>query len=185
MINITLWTNIFQVFVFWSSQDAKWIKLSFWGCNTLNEDLKRLKKRSTNTQQKSKTQDQKKPKQNSEEIHIWVVSLYIGGALVAHQSDAPTTSFCCRVDSPVWRPTELQRLQFQWLAASDRPVPRPDSLVCHREQQLFLQCLYWVGTYIYFTQAAIWRRGSSRNISSKSIHISKCYNTKVLNSITR
>jgi hypothetical protein len=27
MINITVWTNALQVFVFFSSQDAKWIPL--------------------------------------------------------------------------------------------------------------------------------------------------------------
>jgi hypothetical protein len=61
MINITLWSNVFASVYVYSSHDANRIGLRHLGCNTSKEDLKDA--------YKSKTQEQKKPKRNSEEIH--------------------------------------------------------------------------------------------------------------------
>jgi phage terminase large subunit-like protein len=57
----SLWTNVFASVYIYSSQDTKRIGLRHLGCNTSKEDIKYAKK--------SKTQEEKKPTRNSEEIH--------------------------------------------------------------------------------------------------------------------
>jgi hypothetical protein len=78
-------------------------KLLIYGCNTSKEDLKdskKINKHSKNPRHKSK----RNPKQKSEEIQSWDVSLRTRGAQVAHR-----TVQCHTANCPVH-----QRLVAQW-----------------------------------------------------------------------
>jgi hypothetical protein len=79
MINITLWTNGFQVSVFCSSHDAKWIASKAMRMKHLKRRPKKTQERSIYTQQKSKTQDQKTPRKKIEEINKRAVRWRTGG----------------------------------------------------------------------------------------------------------
>jgi hypothetical protein len=119
MINITLWTNVFHVFVFWSSQDAKWTGLRLLGCNTSKEDLKYLK---NINKYLSKVQDTrpKKPKHKREKKSkhgLWACALVVHWR-VTKQSGASATN--------------RQTASFLWHHGGepqDNPVQGPDSPV--------------------------------------------------------
>jgi hypothetical protein len=174
-----LWTNKFSSVCVCSSQDARF---------TWTKEL-----RKATPQKKTLRRSMKSPS-----VLLRTVCARCTGLSGAHTPDCP-----------VHQGTTAQRLvpggtrrkdhrtvrcgkpTAPTVTCSDRATARRTghatvrSPVCRRELQLFSNGYFGVGTYIYFTQPAIWRCGSPSNIPRHIVDISKCSNTQVLNRTTR